>query len=272
MVLNLDPFDVDDTGYHHVVGNGKDCITGEAISEFIRRNQNVADFPFVSVTPVPIETLRYHKIDPYEVTRFFKTWKKEAIDMGYKDYQIINWDEIGLGGAGAAKKTAKRVVTTKNFVEQNIPAVRTLNMKTGLLTLIPFVTAAGRALPSWVIHRGESSSSKMIEVAAGGNFRLIPNGATTKVNKYIFRKHLVASLDDYRKSLKMPALPLILLCDGDISRKDSELMKILKDANIKLILLPAHATHILQPIDVSLAKRIKRGYVQTARKSTRGMV
>lgn len=270
MVNNLDPFDVDSRGYHHVVGDGDGCISAESIGAFIRRSQKSPDFPFVVVSPMPIETTRYHKIDPAEVARFFVTYKRVVIDMGYKDYQIINFDEISLGGAGAAKKPATKVVTTKALVAKKVPAVRTLNMKTGLLTLILFVTAAGSALPSWVIHRGATSSRMLIDVAARGHFRLIPNGATTKVDNFVFRKHLVEHMNDYRHSIGMPALPLVLICDGDISRKNSELMKNLRDANVTLILLPANSTHLLQPIDVTLAKRIKRGHVQAARESTHG--
>ena len=57
-----------------------------------------------------------------------------------------------------------------------------------------------------------------------------------------------------------------LVVDGHLSRYDIETFQMLDDAGIDLIILPAHSSHITQPLDITLNGLIKRAFPSAYRK------
>ena len=59
--------------------------------------------------------------------------------------------------------------------------------------------------------------------------------------------------------------PALIVCDGHSSSENPLALFLLASANIKLIVLPAHTTHILQVFDVGIAKRLKSKFTDYLR-------
>jgi len=52
----------------------------------------------------------------------------------------------------------------------------------------------------------------------------------------------------------------VLVADGHRSRYDPETLKMLRDADIDLVILPAHSSHLTQPLDLGLNRLIKQEF------------
>ena len=54
--------------------------------------------------------------------------------------------------------------------------------------------------------------------------------------------------------------PILLILDGHSSRINYNLRKLARDNEIHLLKLPAHCTHLLQPLDVAVLKPLKTAW------------
>ena len=52
----------------------------------------------------------------------------------------------------------------------------------------------------------------------------------------------------------------LLICDGHSSRENPLALQLLHSAKIRVIILPAHTTHVLQLFDVGLAAILKKRF------------
>ena len=57
-----------------------------------------------------------------------------------------------------------------------------------------------------------------------------------------------------------PARPVLLIEDGHSSHVSLNVIKLARDNNIHLLCLPAHPTHLLQPLDVGVFKSLKSNF------------
>lgn len=62
-----------------------------------------------------------------------------------------------------------------------------------------------------------------------------------------------------------PARPVLLIADGHGSHITLKIIKLAKRNNIHLLCLPAHFTHLLQPLDVGVFKSFKSHYNHVCR-------
>ncbi len=63
-------------------------------------------------------------------------------------WQVINFDEIGIGNRRMMNKKPRAITRLKGTTEAGM---KKLDRSTNISCIVPFVTAAGRSLPSWVI-------------------------------------------------------------------------------------------------------------------------
>lgn len=57
-----------------------------------------------------------------------------------------------------------------------------------------------------------------------------------------------------------PALPVLLIQDGHSSHISIQLIEMARENNVCLLCLPAHTSHILQPLDVGVFKSLKSNF------------
>ena len=73
---------------------------------------------------------------------------------------------------------------------------------------------------------------------------------------------------DWMKNLFIPSLPderpVLLIIDEHKSHIQYEVLKLAVENNIEIAKLPAHSTHLLQPLDVSVFKPLKEAYDKEA--------
>ena len=63
-----------------------------------------------------------------------------------------------------------------------------------------------------------------------------------------------------------PVRPVLLLQDGHASHTSIEVLELARANNIHLLCLPAHTTHVLQPLDVGVFKSFKSHFSKACSK------
>ena len=68
--------------------------------------------------------------------------------------------------------------------------------------------------------------------------------------------YLLRMVEFFLKSIP-PARPVILIQDGHTSHVSIQLIELARANNVHILCLPAHTTHLLQPLDVGVFKSFK---------------
>ena len=115
------------------------------------------------------------------------------------------------------------------------------------ISLLACINAAGGALPPALIYKGEALQSTWLEDLNHqlAYFSFSPNGWSSNAIgihwlKNVFQRHT----SHQRRRL--------LIVDGHSSHVNMQFIDLCDQLNILLLILPAHSTHRLQPLDVSL--------------------
>ena len=74
-----------------------------------------------------------------------------------------------------------------------------------------------------------------------------------KIMKEVFIRHVNIK----RELFNCPTQRAVLIVDGHSSRYDDETFQMLRDENIDLLIIPAHSSHLTQPLDLGLNKHLK---------------
>jgi hypothetical protein len=80
---------------------------------------------------------------------------------------------------------------------------------------------------------------------------------------FYIEKILKPYCDKLRKEMNDPDLPIFLIMDNCSSHNRPALLGLYAAYNIKVIWLPAHSSHFLQPLDLALFANLKRNYLAT---------
>ena len=63
-----------------------------------------------------------------------------------------------------------------------------------------------------------------------------------------------------------PSQPVLLLLDGHASHMSIEAIELARSNQVHILCIPAHTTHLLQPLDVGIFKSLKSNYYKACRK------
>ena len=157
--------------------------------------------------------------------------------------RIWNCDESGFplapkGGKVLAPRGTKTVY-------------RTCSAKKEQITTLVAVSASGGIIPPFHIFPGERFNYNPLEGGVdGAYFGKSPNGwITTELFYGWMANHFAPNLG--------PGRPVVLLFDKHSTHIDLEISKFCKEKGILLYCLPAHSSHITQPLDVGFFKPLK---------------
>ena len=109
--------------------------------------------------------------------------------------------------------------------------------------------AGGRRLPPFVVHKGKHLYSTWTNGGpAGARYSVSESGWMEKENflswfEKLFLPSVKACLDSG---------PVVLIFDGHHSHISINLLELARARNVHLVCLPAHTSHILQPLDVGV--------------------
>ena len=114
--------------------------------------------------------------------------------------------------------------------------------------------ADGEYMPLYVIYKGKNLYSSWLNGPPSTHYQCSTNGwmeSTTFLDwfKCLFLEHV-----DNIKG------PKVLILDGHSSHLSLEVVLLAKENNVSIICLPAHTTHILQPLDVAVFAPMKRAW------------
>uniref|UniRef100_A0A1B0DCC6 DDE-1 domain-containing protein n=1 Tax=Phlebotomus papatasi TaxID=29031 RepID=A0A1B0DCC6_PHLPP len=161
--------------------------------------------------------------------------------------RIFNCDESGF-----VLSQGKTTVLSRKGTK-SVPSIINAGEKQSLTVLFA-ISAKGEMIPLLIVYDYERMPSKVMEnIPYGWGVGRNKGGWMNGPNFYewtanIFYNWLV---------VKGIELPVILYLDGHTSHRTMELSLFYKSKGIELILLPPHATHLIQPLDTSFFAPMK---------------
>ncbi|SJX65021.1 related to transposase [Sporisorium reilianum f. sp. reilianum] len=127
-------------------------------------------------------------------------------------------------------------------------------------TVIKAIGSGGQVLPPLIITKGKlhtvGNQQQMVDIPTMWHFLKGPSGWTDNELAVLW----VENIFDVNMRPSMPSEHHLLIINGHVSHTSSTFLDALWRKNIIPICLPAHATHIMQPLDVSIFGPLTAAY------------
>jgi hypothetical protein len=190
--------------------------------------------------------------DPELIQSWFKLVRNTVAKYGIQDEDFHNFDETGF---------MMGIISTTMVVTSSERRGKPTLAQPGnreWVSVIQDINSRGQAIPPFIIVAGQNHLSNWYEDSALPKDWVIsttPNGWTTneKAIEWIqhFEKHTQPrALGAYR----------LLIMDGHESHHSTEFELFCKNHKIITLCMPAHSSHILQPLDVGCFGPLKKAY------------
>ena len=156
-----------------------------------------------------------------------------------KPHRIFNVDET---------EVSTEHIPPKIVASRGRTPLAVVSNRSATTTIISTVSAIGQVLPPYIIFKRKRMCNDLLAGALPGTQAAMSKTgwSTTKVfQMYLnehFLKYVLTNTDE----------PLLLLYDGHSSHINVPLIEWAQKHNIILFLLPAHTSHLLQPLDVGV--------------------
>ena len=183
---------------------------------------------------------------------WFKLVENTIAKYGIGASDIYNFDETGF---------MMGVISTAMVVTSSDRAGRAKAKQPGnreWVTVIQAVCADGWSIPPFTIVKGAyilDSWYREFKLPRGWRIAVSDNGWTTNKNGLDWIKHF----NTHTEGRKIGGYRLLIL-DGHESHHSAEFELYCKDYNIITLCMPAHSSHILQPLDVGCFSPLKKAY------------
>jgi len=193
-------------------------------------------------TPENCSAARFDSEKQEIVDSFFQEYRKlldKLLPRGLTASEIYNTDETGLCLVGKSGK----IVVSKGSKQVRL---RKGGERGENITCIATVNASGSiVLPPMIIFKGKSLNEDLFTNAIEGTF--FAHSKSSFVDSELFEKWF----DRFIVSVP-PKRPLLLLMDGHLSHITLNIIRKATAQDIHILIFPAHLTHLLQPLDVSV--------------------
>jgi hypothetical protein len=188
--------------------------------------------------------------DPAIIKRWFDVVKEWKQKWGIIDDDIYNFDETGF----MMGKILSQMIITGSEYSGRRKKIQPGNRE--WVTVIQGVGAAGHLLPPFVIFAGKVLINTWFEdLPRDWVIEVSPNGWTSNQLALAWLEHF----DKHTKQKTIGAYRLLII-DGHESHNSQEFRDRCKEKNIKLLFMPPHSSHLLQPLDVACFSPLKRRY------------
>ncbi|XP_030834702.1 uncharacterized protein LOC115921391 [Strongylocentrotus purpuratus] len=191
----------------------------------------------------------------------FESYLKEvnAMSILTEPNRMFNCDESGfaLGGGG---KAGKRVLAEKG--SKVVHVVKSSDKSQ--VTVLATVSATGTFPPPLIVLpgiRAEYHYGHMVGAPKGAFFGRTESGW---MDSKTFLGFVTNLFHPFLVRNKIP-LPVLLLVDGHSTHQSLEVARFCHENGIILYRLPPHATHLLQPCDVSVFRSLKAEWYKAER-------
>ena len=202
--------------------------------------------------------------DPKVIGAWFKLVEGTKDKYGISDQDVHNFDETGfqMGVIGSMKVvTGSERRSRPNLIQ---PGDREW------VTVIQSICSSGEATPPFIIYKGRvhiSAWYQEINIPRDWKLSVSENGWTNNELGVAWLKHFDAST----KARQVGAYRLLIL-DGHESHQSQEFKDYCLEHKILTLCMPAHSSHILQPLDVVCFAPLKLKYSQRVRDLARRRV
>jgi hypothetical protein len=166
-----------------------------------------------------------------------------------KPQHVYNLDETGL----QPDHRPPNVIASVKTKPQAITSPRSTTT-----TLIACINALGHSIPPFFIFKGVRFNPELMKGATFGSKGVMSE--TGWSNGQIFKEYLKDHFLPYARPCALDKQPILLIYDGHASHKNPELIKWAREQGIILFVLPAHTSHVLQPLDVAVFGPFKNYY------------
>ncbi|KAB2106151.1 hypothetical protein AG0111_0g6185 [Alternaria gaisen] len=188
--------------------------------------------------------------NPATIAAWFKLVEETRQTYGVLDQDIYNFDETGFAMGVAS---TSKVVTSSDRVGRAV-VVQPGNRE--WVTAIECVNASGWALPPFIILAGKVHQSSWYRgLPLDWIVGVSDNGWTTDALGFEWVKHF----NQYTAS-RTAGVYRVLILDGHSSHATPEFDQYCTENKIITLCMPAHTSHLLQPLDVSCYSPLKRAY------------
>ena len=216
------------------------------MAAFLKRNPRVA-----SVVGRKIEAARAEGATPVQIRAFLELFERTRTRLGIRAEDIWNMDETGKA-LGVCANTRVLASSQKKKAYHQSPENREW------ASIIECVSATGKKLRCSVIFKGKSLQSTWFPaIIPEWLYTTSENGWTSNTigAEWLQRVFLpeTAPLDDRWR---------MLILDGHGSHISLDFLWACKQNKVYLLFLPAHSSHVLQPLDLSVFSVVKRFYRQ----------
>ena len=191
--------------------------------------------------------------DPKIIMEWFNCVQHAIFQYGINPDDIYNFDETGF--AMGLTATAKVITRAEYYGRRSLlqPGNREW------VTAIECTNASGWALPPCVIFKGKSFIEAWFDnLPSDWRFEVSPNGWTSDEIGIRWLEKLFIPLTTSRTKGRYQ----LLILDGHGSHLTPKFDEICERNNIIPICMPAHSSHLLQPLDIGCFAVLKRAYGQ----------
>jgi hypothetical protein len=198
--------------------------------------------------------------DPIIIQEWFDLFQNTIIKYGILSDDIYNFDESGF---------AMGINATTKIITQSVYTGRRGVLQPGnreWVTVVESIGASGYALPPYMIFKGKKFMLRWFDdIQKGWAINHSPNGWTSDdIGVDWLQKHFIPHTISQTKGKYR-----LLVLDGHGSHLTAQFDKICAHNNIIPICMPAHTSHLLQPLDVGCFAVLKRSYGSRVAEYTR---
>ncbi|XP_033749226.1 tigger transposable element-derived protein 1-like [Pecten maximus] len=201
-------------------------------------------------TPHPLERAR-SELKSSQIEEYFELLEKTLVKLDIKDKpsQIFNVDETGFAGKEFSKQ---KIVVPKGTKHPYQPCAGI----SGHVTLNLGVSASGKAIaPLIIFSKNLPRESFRDSLSEEWSFETTESGY---INNTIFS----AWFNNQFVRQCGRARPVLVIMDNHSSHITKQVVDTARENNIHLLCLPAHSTHLLQPLDVGVFHLLKSNVAQ----------
>ena len=199
-------------------------------------------------TPENTSIARSQAFKPTNVQRFHEALSDALVKHDFGPCSVWNLDETGITTVTKAPKllspTGTRQVGATASAERGV-----------LITVCACVSAAGRALPPVLLYPRKRVQPHWATDAPPGSLILANDSGW--MDKETFPKALTHFISHMSASEQNPQL---LIFDNHCSHVTLQVINIAREHGVAIVTLPAHCSHRMQPLDVSVMAPFKTFY------------
>ncbi|RPA71171.1 DDE-domain-containing protein, partial [Ascobolus immersus RN42] len=199
---------------------------------------------------------------------FFRKWQEVIEEFHITPEHIYNWDEkgvmIGLTGrewvlAARDRKEAYAIQDGNRESVTVIECASQANISAFPHILPPYIISAGNTYTAANFRYLVETEYGDANILKGAVFRKSKNGYTDNKIGFDYIKWFDLQTREFADNGRIHRLALV---DGHSSHLTLEIIEYCMQphVNIHIVCLPAHSTHILQPMDVGIFGPLSRAY------------